>query len=335
VSAAAHRHVTDTPARAIVLPEGFQPLQLGIDSATLRVLAEYNGLYRMDTRTPLGRYLANLWRRRGFIWTLARSKVYAKNRKNYLGQLWNVLTPFLNALVLVFIFGLILQTSRGMANGLTFIIVGSFTYDFFSRTVSIGAASLHSNLGLVRSVRFPRAVLPISQTLTELIALIPAFLVMCGIVWACSFVPGYAPSLPTWRWALLPVALLIYAVFTLGCVFMTARWVTFAPDLQNIIRFITRLLMYVSGVMFSIPNILATSHIKPIVESQPFGPFIEQIALHQPLAIFIEMARSCILSEPTIPLNPMSWALGAGWAVLFAVVGFVYFWRAEHRYGRS
>ncbi|MDR0416895.1 MAG: hypothetical protein LBH76_06225, partial [Propionibacteriaceae bacterium] len=93
MNAAAERRAAETPARAITLPEGFQPLQLGVDSNTLRALAEYNRLYRMDTRTPLGRYIANLWRRRGFIWTLARSKVYAKNRKNYLGQLWNVLTP--------------------------------------------------------------------------------------------------------------------------------------------------------------------------------------------------------------------------------------------------
>jgi teichoic acid transport system permease protein len=213
--------------------------------------------------------------------------------------------------------------------------VGSFAYDFFSRTVVIGAASLQSNMTLVRSVRFPRAVLPISQTLTEFIALIPAFVVMCAIVWAFTFIPGYAAPVPNWRWALLPAALLIYALFTLGCVFITARWVTFAPDVQNIISFLTRLMMFLSGVMFSIPNILRSDHLRPFVEWQPFGPYLELIALHQPLAVYLEMVRSCVLVEPTVPLNPMTWLMGAAWAVVFAVGGFIYFWRAEHRYGRN
>ncbi|MEU0290325.1 ABC transporter permease, partial [Streptomyces sp. NPDC005908] len=29
------------------------------------------------------------------------------------------------------------------------------------------------------------------------------------------------------------------------------------------------------------------------------------------------------------------WAFALGWAVLAAVVGFVYFWKAEERYGRG
>jgi teichoic acid transport system permease protein len=29
------------------------------------------------------------------------------------------------------------------------------------------------------------------------------------------------------------------------------------------------------------------------------------------------------------------WAFGAGWAVLFLVVGFLVFWRGEERYGRD
>jgi teichoic acid transport system permease protein len=34
-------------------------------------------------------------------------------------------------------------------------------------------------------------------------------------------------------------------------------------------------------------------------------------------------------------LPPHVWAVALGWAVLLAVGGFVYFWKAEERYGRG
>jgi teichoic acid transport system permease protein len=315
----------DSPTRAVEAPPTFQPLQLQADSAALHALAQYNRLHRMNTRQPLGRYIGSLWRRRSFIWTLARSKVYAKNRKNYLGQLWNVLTPFLNALVLVFIFGFILRVSRGLGNPASFIVVGSMTFTFFDRAVLIASSSIRNNMSLVRSVRFPRAVLPISQVLTELIAMLPAFVVMCLVAWGCSLLPDTTPVMPTWRWLLLPAALFPLLLFTIGCSLIVTRWVTAAPDVHNIVNFLMRFLMFASGVMFPIPYRLAELSWVP--------DWMLIVLTHQPLACYLDMVRACILSEPSIPFNRDMWLLGISWAVLALVIGFVYFWRAEHRYG--
>ena len=43
-----------------------------------------------------------------------------------LGQLWQVLTPLLNAAVYYLIFGIILDTSRGVPNFPAFLITGIF-----------------------------------------------------------------------------------------------------------------------------------------------------------------------------------------------------------------
>ena len=34
-------------------------------------------------------------------------------------------------------------------------------------------------------------------------------------------------------------------------------------------------------------------------------------------------------------LPPHVWALAVGWAVVVGALGFVYFWKAEERYGRG
>jgi teichoic acid transport system permease protein len=62
---------------------------------------------------------------------------------------------------------------------------------------------------------------------------------------------------------------------------------------------------------------------------------IQTILERQPVAVYLELTRACVLDEPTIPLTWQTWAWGVGWAVVFAVGGFLYFWRGEERYGRD
>ena len=37
----------------------------------------------------------------------------------------------------------------------------------------------------------------------------------------------------------------------------------------------------------------------------------------------------------TLPSIPSLWVWGTGWALLVVVLGFLFFWRAEARYGRG
>ncbi len=294
-----------------------------LGSDELKALAESQGLKQMGVRPPLGEYLRDLWTNRTFTVVLARSKAYARNQTNYLGQLWAVLNPVLNALMYVLIFGLLLKTSRGVENGIAFIVVGTFTYRFFHQSINAGSKSIRSNLNLVRSVHFPRAILPTSSVLSELTTTVPALVVMCLFAFGSGFLPGYGAVPVTWRWLLMPVAVALLWVFSTGCAFMVARWVAITPDLTNVIPFVLQLVMYGSGVIFSIDHVLGDY------------PTLSTLFHYQPVAVYLDLVRACILSEPTIPLEGSMWLAGVVWAVLFLVVGFFIFWRGEERYGRD
>src|SRR5699024_1578907 len=96
-------------------------------------------------------YAKDLWARRSFIKVLALSKAYAENQNTYLGQLWTLLSPLMNAAVYVIIFGFILQVGReGIENTIAFIVCGVFMFRFFERSVMAGAHSINKNLNLVR-----------------------------------------------------------------------------------------------------------------------------------------------------------------------------------------
>jgi teichoic acid transport system permease protein len=277
------------------------------------IAAQY-GLRRVGTRPSLGEYLRLLWSRRNFIGVLAVSKAYAKNQNNYLGQFWAVLNPVLTVAAYLFVFGVLLRTTRGVDNYIAFLVIGVFMYRFTATSITAGAKSVAGNLSLVRSLHFPRAVLPIAAVLTELVSLLPVLVVMCAIV----LVTGEPIS---WSWLLLPVAVALQWLFNTGCAFVVTRLVASARDLLNLLPFVLRILLYLSGVFFDI---------EAYVGDNPLGFVLE----YQPVAVYLTLARSCLLPQES-SLDLTMWAVGVGWAVLFLVGGFLFFWRAEERYGRD
>jgi teichoic acid transport system permease protein len=316
----------DLPQHPLVVPtDGAVPEPLGplLPSEGMRAIAEASGLRQMGVRPPLGEYVRSVWARRAFIRELGSGKAYARNQGSYLGQAWAVLNPLLNAMVYVVIFGFVMHTTRDTANGIAFIVVGTFIYRFFDASVSAGAKSIKANMSLVRSVHFPRASLPISSVVTEAATLAPAIGVMLVVSWLSGFIPGYAPVPITWRLLLLPVAIGLMWMFNTGMAFIAARLVAITPDIENVIPFLLRFVMYGSGVLFSISHFV-------------HQPGISHLMQYQPVAVYLYLCRAAVLNEPSIPIGaPSMWIAGVVWALLFLVGGFLYFWRSEQRYGRD
>ena len=315
--------LTAGEAKGVTAPTVPAPLERAYDQAEVDTAARENGLEQIGVRPHLIPYIKDLWARRSFIKVMAVSKAQAENQNTYLGQLWTLFSPMMNAAVYVVIFGFILQLGRaGIENTIAFIVCGVFMFRFFERSVMAGAHSINKNLNLVRSVKFPRAVLPIAGVLTELTILLPAVVVMAVISYVSGFLPFAGKVTIDWYWLLTIPAITLMWIFSTGCAFLVARWVALAPDLDNIIPHIMRVLMYASGVIFSIDRYL--------------GQFSwGWIAQYQPVAVYLYLVRSCLLNEPAYQPSLTMWLFGIGWAIIFAIVGFVVFWRGEERYGRD
>lgn len=286
-------------------------------------IAERYGLHQMGVRPGLREYVRSLWTRRDFMLVLARSRAEAENQNTYLGRVWDILNPTLNAAVYVLIFGLLLKTRDGMTNVIGFIVVGTFMYKFFQDSVTGAARAIPRNLNLVRSLHFPRAVLPISSVLAELTMLLPALAVMAGFVLVSDRWMLHLDSTPNWRWLLIVPAVLLLFMFSTGAGFVLARLGARWPDVLNFLPFVLRIGMYASGVIFSIDHYLAG------------GGVLATIMNYQPVAVYLNLARQAMLDEPSARLSGELWLVGLGWAVVTLVVGFVIFWRDEARYGRD
>ncbi|MGH3735596.1 MAG: ABC transporter permease [Micromonosporaceae bacterium] len=288
------------------------------DSALpLRELAARHGLSVAGERPTLPRYVRQLWSYRHFILSYANAKLVASFSTARLGQLWQVLTPLSNAAVYYLIFGLIIGGSREVNNFIGYLCTGLFIFIFTSTVVQGGTSSITGNLGLIRALHFPRAALPIAIMLTQFQSLIAAVVVLMGIMLATG-----EPL--TVEWLLVLPALLLQAIFNVGLAMAMARLGAKLTDLKQVMPFVLRTWMYGSAVLYSVDRF----------EHLPDN--LELVVESNPLLIYIELVRLSLMENVPLGNSPTRlWLLGVAWAVLFGVVGFLYFWRGEQEYGRG
>jgi teichoic acid transport system permease protein len=297
------------------------PAPVSSDSAAAAAaLAAENGLVVLGGRPPLISYARQLWIRRHFAIELARSRFRAQNEADRLGAAWIVLLPTINAAVYGLVFGVIVKNASRPPHFIPFLVTGVFTFAFFSGCFSDGARSIISNRGLVRTLHFPRAVLPVASVVQQLFALGPVVLVMCLIV----KISGEPFSL---RWLLIFPAYFLMALFCTGVAFFAARLTIHVRDIAQLIPFITRLLFYVSGIFFA-------------VSTKFSGHGLLTLALKaNPANVYITLVRDALLSRDRrlqgVHADAHTWQLGVLWGLLTVVAGFVFFWRAEGLYGRD
>lgn len=272
-----------------------------------------NGLKRVGARQPLTKYVAEAVRRLDFAYTLASFTNEATNAKSRLGSWWNILLPTIQAGTYGLIFGLILGASKP-DNFLPFLFTGVFLFSFIQSAFTQGAGAIVSNAGLVRSLSFPRVLLPISVVISSVIALAPQLLVLLVVL-------IFTAQPITWGWLMLIPLVILMTIFNLGLSMITARLTVHMQDLNKLIPFITRILFYTSGVFFSVDKIFSTETL------------LTKLIRINPIFEFLNLARGYLVQGYQV--HAEEWISVSIWSIALLVFGLIFFWGAEERYGRE
>lgn len=273
---------------------------------------ETTTLPKVGMRPPISGYIKQVWQQRVFAYVLARSRIQAKHQTNRLGYLWLVLTPLIDAAVYGTVFGM-LQGANRPDHFIQFLIIGVFMFRVFTDCVSTGARSIINSQALVQTLSFPRIVLPLAVALEHFINFAPVLVVMLLL----NMVMGAMPTLQ-WLW-LIPV-LALYALFNTGVTFIFARIATHFRDITQIIPFANRFMRYFSGVFYH-PAVFV-GHM----------PVVMALFVLNPVYDFMELARWALIPDYVITQAVV--VSGIVWALATFVLGGMFFWAAEERYGR-
>lgn len=275
-----------------------------------------HGLHKVGGRPPLWQYLREVAERREFIFSLARYRLEAENGRNRLGMGWVVLKPLLSAGVYGLVFGIGLRTSVGIEDFIAFLVIGVLMFEYFSTCFTTGAKSITANAALVQSLSFPRMSLPLALVIQRFMQFVP----MVAIMVLVALLYGNIPDL---EWLLIVPLALLLTIFNTGLTLITARLTVHFRDLTQLLPFIARFFFYTSGIFFSIDDRF------------PEGSTFRAIADAQPIHEFLSLGRAVLMDGPGYEMPWHFWGYAAIWSFTVLVLGVIFFWAAEERYGRN
>ena len=282
-------------------------------------LAAEAGLQPVDRRPPLGSYLRSVWQRRAFIRAFATAKTEAENSRSRLGQLWQVLDPVFTMAIYWFLFGFLLGGRGSVVNYTGFLAAGVFSFALIRQSITVSSRAITGNLGLVRAIHFPRAVLPLAVVFKQF----RVFMISIPLMIIILLITG---EQVTWNWLLAPVGLLLMTMFSLGMAFIFARMVAAVQDVADVLPYFLRIWGYMSGVMIPIADRLDRLGVPP------WAVFIIEV---NPGTVYLNIMRDALMNTYDAPGGAVNWALAVGWAVVTLIFGLWWFWRAESKYGRG
>jgi len=270
-----------------------------------------HALRSVHERPTFRNYLTLMRERRGFTWFSAIQQLRSENVRAAFGSFWFLLTPLLNIIVYWLVFGKLLNVNRGVENYITFLTIGILTFDLLARPLPGASQLLDRNLSLIRSVYFPRAVLPVAYSIEHFIRFVPSILVMI------FFVLSGGESV-RWSWLLVVPAVLIAYTFMLGMSLIFARIGKVAVDVGLALPHFIRLLLYGSGVLYLPSSFTLDKRVLAFFDANPFFEIISLVR-----GAFIEAQ----------PASGGLWIAATAWAVATLAVGLVFFWHGEASYG--
>ena len=196
---------------------------------------------------------------------LVRRDLKLKYRGSALGFLVSLLNPLVMAVVYTVAFKYMLRIAKP---GFAFqLLVGLLAWTFFAASAGMSTGTIVDSGGLLKSVYFPRSILPLSTVLFNLSQYLLTMAVFLPIM---LVVTGSMPAAPMLAF---PGILLLQTVFTLGVALMLSSATAIYRDVKHLTEIGLSMLFWLTPVVYALSDIHSPS-IKTIIGFTPLTPFI-------------------------------------------------------------
>jgi ABC-2 type transport system permease protein len=190
--------------------------------------------------SALGGDVRRFW---SLTFTLAATDFKLRFFGSALGYVWTLMRPLLLFGVLYFVFTEVVRFGDDIKDYPVYLLASIMLFTFFSETSSRGVTALIERENLLRKVRFPRMVIPLSVTLNAL------FNLGLNLIVVFAFVFGAGID-PRWSWLeLIPLIALLVVLATGVAMLLSALYVRFR-DMLPIWEVALQVLFYASPVIY-------------------------------------------------------------------------------------
>jgi lipopolysaccharide transport system permease protein len=190
--------------------------------------------------------IAELIRYRGLLRSLIVRNLKLRYKSSMLGFAWTLLSPLLMMGAFTFVFTVLMPSGQVDRYPL-FVLCGLLPWQFFSSALSYSVGTVVHNAHLVKKIYFPREILPLAAVTSNLVDFIIASLILLLLL------PLLGNEFSV-RLLLLPLVMLMEALFALGLsLFLSALNVLYR-DVQQLMGFVLLMWFFFTPVFYSLGN---------------------------------------------------------------------------------
>lgn len=186
------------------------------------------------------RVLVQNW---NILWALTKRSIWVRYKQSALGIAWVVIQPLLIMLTFTLVFSVLLKVP---SDGLPYPLFAYCTilpWTLFSFSLGQSVTSLEANVHLLKKLRLPRAMFPISATM----ACFADFAI--GLVLYILMMLWFHAPFTVYLLYLIPI-IAIQTIFTLGICFFLSIINAHYKDIRVALPLITQVWLYLTPIIY-------------------------------------------------------------------------------------
>ena len=190
---------------------------------------------------------------------LVRREIAKMYSASLLGLLWSYIQPAIRFSVYYLIFGVLLGVHKDVPNFAIHLFVGIVFVHYFSETFGGGTRSIWQNRTLVKKMRLPREIFPVSQMVVGLYHTFPQVVLLTIFCVASGFSTDPIGIVS----GLLGFTILLTFSGALALLFSAVN--VYYRDFQNVVGTITQFMHFLVPMMYPITRVMKYSDSHPIL----------------------------------------------------------------------
>lgn len=244
-------------------------------------------------RGVLDLQLNSVWKYKNLLYMLIKRDFITYYKQTILGPIWYLIQPIFSTIMYMIIFGNLAKIGTDSIPQPLFYFSGTMLWTFFSDNLQKSSRVFINNKDLFGKVYFPRVIVPISNTIGNMIKLGIQF-VLFLIVYFYYLIRGQI-SFSGIQIILFIASFAWIALIAVGLGMIVSSITTKYRDIAMALDFIISLLMYATPVVYPI--------------SEVSGKLKTVICLN-PVSAPVEIFRYSFFGEAAIPL----------WSVIYSLI---------------
>jgi lipopolysaccharide transport system permease protein len=242
-----------------------------------------------------------IYQYRDLLFLFIRRDIVSVYKQTVLGPLWYFVSPLLASFTQYWVFGRLAELPSDGTPYFLFVLCGNVLWSYFSITLNATSNTFSANQGIFGKVYFPRAIVPLSITASNLFQFGIKLLLMLIFI---AFM-GLLSEINLWALA-LPILIIMMAMTSMGIGMIVSSLTTKYRDFSQLMSFAVGLAMYVTPVIY--PTSMFLDKISPAKHWMIYA---------NPMTSVFDVFRLGFLGSGTVNMY------GLMYSVVFAMVVYV------------